>query len=196
MVDKIQKNGFTLIEIIVVLAIFGIVTSAVFGSIANSRQTWDKARSQMDRQAEARRALDRIAWELKESCPSWKINSTFFNLSINTAGDRMDLYLPMLDSNNKVSSLYAVRYYIGGINNSQLLRKVGANVEVLANYIDNAQEFKPLFDYSNPPLNTMVDIAIPVRKDNTTFVLQSRANLRNRSEILESEVIVEEISEQ
>ena len=188
-------KAFTLLEIVIVIAVLGILLSAIFGVLASSRKDWQSASEQIDRQQDARKAVDRITWELKSSNPSWNVNATLYNISINSAGDQVDFFVPIFDTNNQITTLRAVRYYVGGLNNAQLLRKEGSIESIIANNIDNVAGQKPFFTFGNTN-NTIVDIKIPIIKNNAIFVLESQSNLRNRQANLTEGVIIENILEQ
>jgi len=180
--------GFTLLEVVIVLAIFGVLMGAIFASISTSRKGWEEADHQIVRQQEARKALDRISWELRTTNPEWDINSTLYSVSINAAGDQIDFYRPVFDAYNDITELRVVRYYLGGTGNTQLLRREGTeSPTVVANDIGTQ---KPFFSFANPPDTSVVDISIPVTKNGTTFALTTRANLRNREVDLEPDTSV------
>lgn len=192
--DGSSLTGFTLLEMIIVAAVFTILFGTLLAGMSTSRQSWQSASDQIDRQVDARQAVNQIAWELRSTNPSWLVNDAYYNISINSFGDRIDFYAPIFNANNEISSLQAVRYYVGGANNAQLLRRVGATDRVVANNIDNDSVQKPFFSFNNTD-NTIIDIKIPVIKNNIIFTLQSQVNLRNREEELENEVIIEGIEE-
>ena len=179
--------GHTLIELMMVLAIFGILLSAIFGIISSSRSSWESGAGQIARQQDARRGIDRIAWELKSTDSSWNVSSTLYSVSINVAGDQIDFYQPVF-VNNSITELRAVRYYVGGQNNAQLLRKEGGDITVATNNIDNVVSQKPFFSFNSTP--NIIDISIPIIKDSTTFVLASQSNLRNRETQLDADEVV------
>jgi len=178
--------GHTLIELMIVLVISGILLSAIFGIISSSRSSWDSGAGQIVRQQDARKGIDRIAWELRSTDTAWNVSSTLYNVSINAAGDQIDFYQPVF-VNNSITELRAVRYYVGGQNNAQLLRKEGGDITVATNNIDNVVSQKPFFSFNSTP--NIIDIRIPIIKDNIIFVLASQANLRNRGTQLDGAVV-------
>jgi hypothetical protein len=143
----------------------------------------------------ARKAVDRIAWELRMTNPSWNVGSTLYSTVINGAGNQIDFYLSTVDESGSITSLSTVRYYTGGPNNSQLLRRQGSATEVVANNIDTDIGQLPYFSF-NTTEHTIINIRIPILKNNARFVLSSQANLRNRELELGEEVEIVEISEQ
>jgi len=186
------EKGYTLLELLIVIAVFGILMSALFSSITYSRASFRDAGYQIDRQQDARRAVDKIAWELKKSSTVWDIDGGRYSVSVNEDGDQLDFYIPVFDEDNQITELKAVRYYMDTVNTSQLLRKEGIeNAVVAANNIYNIASQKPFFTFSDP----IVVLNIPVVKNNSVFTLTTQVNLRNRDVQLEGGVTVEEIGE-
>lgn len=188
-----KRYGYTLIELLVVIFVFGTLLSVIFGTMAQLRSSWEGGDMQIDRQQQARKGVDKIAWELRVANPSWEIASNLYNISINSFGDQIDFYAPIFDSDNVVTGLTKVRYFIGGTDNNQLLRREGGSAAtVVANNIDNVLGQKPFFSFNHVE-RTIIDIKIPVVRDGTTFILRSQANLRNRETELADDVVIEDI---
>ena len=59
------EDGFTLTELLIVIAILGMVAAAVVGVSQVSQQTYTRAASLEDAQLGARAGLDRMATELR-----------------------------------------------------------------------------------------------------------------------------------
>lgn len=188
-------SGFSLLEILIVVAIFAVISSVIFGTMDSARVGFASASNQINRQQEARRAVNRISEDLKMTNPFWDIGGTSYLVTISHGGNQIDFYLPVFD-NNEIISLTAVRYFIGGINNSQLLRREGGVNTVIANDINVGFQGEALFAFDNSPDNTVININVPVIKKDATFVLTSKVNLRNRQIELDDEVEVEAIIEQ
>jgi len=194
-----EKNNFitafTLIEIIVVVAIFGIILGSLLAAITRSDRFFIDSIRQSGLQFEARRAVDRIAWELKESNPSWKINGNTYSVSINAAGDELNFYLPSFDDQGKIIKLTAVRYYVRQEeDNTQLMRRQGSGQPtVVANNIDT--QSRPYFEPLQQGDNSILRISLPVINNNIRFRLRSSVTLRNRNTTLDSGTEVEEITE-
>jgi len=62
-----KRGGFTLLEIAIACAVLGLVLGALSGVIESTRKTYDQGSAQTRVQADARRALDRIALELENA---------------------------------------------------------------------------------------------------------------------------------
>jgi len=189
-----KTSGFSLLEMFVVVAILSVISAAVFGTMNSSRIGLNAASEQINRQQGARMAMSRIVDELKATNPSWIVNSTDYPVVISNLGAQIDFYIPEFDDNNEISILKAVRYYFGG---SQLLRREGSDIAVLANDIAVGymqENIFPYFSFDNVD-NTIINMRIPIVRDNTNFVLDSQVNLRNR-QIELSEVSIAEIIEE
>jgi len=191
-----KKTGFSLLEILVVAAILSIFSQIIFATMKSAHIGLGAANNQINSQQEARRAVDRIIDELRMSNPNWMVESTSYPITISNSGNRIDFYSPTFDANNEITQLTAVRYYIGGIKNSQLLRREESSVSVLASDIDIAAiKVNPIFAFDNVD-NSIINIRVPIVKQEASFILTSQANLRNREVQLDSEVEVVGIIEQ
>lgn len=67
---RMKANGFTLVEMLVVLAIFAVIAAAVAMSLFSAQRTWGTGTGQAVLTAELRRALDTMSRELVESRPA------------------------------------------------------------------------------------------------------------------------------
>lgn len=67
MTIPIKKKGFTLVEIMLVVAIMGIILIGLFGVMAQGESSWKDGTTRLQCLAEARRALDVIQRELRTS---------------------------------------------------------------------------------------------------------------------------------
>ncbi|MFH1622711.1 MAG: type II secretion system protein [Candidatus Omnitrophota bacterium] len=192
-----QKNsGFSLIELLMVIALLGIIGGALFGTLSSSRIGLDAANEQINRQQEARRAVDRIVNELRTSNPSWGVDSTSYPITISSLGKRIDFYIPTF-VDGELTKLSAVRYEASQ-STGQLLRKQGSVTSVLANDLDTDYLYvqsggNPIFDFANVE-NSIINIVVPIARDDASFILSSQLNFRNREEELTG-VQIEEITD-
>jgi prepilin-type N-terminal cleavage/methylation domain-containing protein len=187
-----KRSGFSLIEILIVVAILGIISRIIFETMNSARIGLGAANNQINSQQEARRGIDRIMADLKMTSPAWEISATEYPAVISNSGNQLDFYLPVF-TDNEVTQLTAVRYFISG---SQLLRRAGSTNTVLANDINtNAVLVNPIFVFDNAE-NTVINISVPIIKADTSFTLDSQINLRNRQVELDDEVEVDPIVDQ
>ena len=61
------RRGFTLIEMIIVVAIFSIVTAAIFMTMASGRQSWQTNEASVQVQENVRKGLRMLGQEVRES---------------------------------------------------------------------------------------------------------------------------------
>ncbi len=208
-----KKNGMTLIEMMFVLVIFTVLFAAMMNILVQSNRTWSVGRAEQELQQEARKALDRVVKELRLSNLRWEANSLYYCLNINSAGDQLEFYLPTFDTYGNITALTAVRYYVGGTNSDQLLRRVGVVDKVVAVDINNVAGQKPFFDFTTSlyteatctclkggscctDVNCAVSVKIPVRKSPYSFSINSSVALRNREANLGSVEVTEIEQEQ
>lgn len=66
-----MRKGFTLVEMLVVVAIFSALFAAILTVLAASDRSWRVGRNKLIVQQEARKAMDNIARALRQSRPEW-----------------------------------------------------------------------------------------------------------------------------
>lgn len=192
-----KNKAYTLVEILVVVALFTLIFGSTLSLIYYSNQSWRVGKLKQETQQEARKALDFIALALRESSPAWVVNGQTYQIEINAAGDAIKFYVPVIDNSGVVTSLEEIRIYCAGQDNKQLFKVVGENPpQALTDArINNIAANKPFFQFLNAS-NSEILIRIPViitnAINNDTFVLTSIISLRNVSSNLGA-VVVEEI---
>jgi type II secretory pathway pseudopilin PulG len=210
-----QNKGVTLVETIIVAVLFVFIFGVMAAIWFQSDVTWRVGRAEQEMQQEARKAIDRISTDLRESNLNWHTDTIDCCLNIWATGDAMSFYEPTFNATGDITYLTQVKYYIGGPSNNRLLRRTGAVDKVVAVNINNVANQKPFFDfttseYPNPPnascgcsrgdvccndTNCAVNVKIPIIKNPYTFNLSSVVSLRNREADLGS-INVEEIEEE
>lgn len=179
-----KKSGVSLLEVLIVVVILSVISRIIFGTMNSARFGLGAANNQIDSHQEARRAIDRMTDELRMSSPDWLVGATHRLITISNNGKRLDFYLPTFNTNNEITQLIAVRYYIGGTDNAQLLRKQTNGVTVVASDIDiTAIQANPIFVFGNAE-KSVINIRVPIIKQDTGFVLTSQVNLRNQQVLL------------
>lgn len=136
-------TGFTLVEVMIVLAIFSIVGGAIFATLAIGRTSWQSGNVQVEVQQESRRGINRMVKELRQSGSATIVgvpadgeyhNSIAFQMPEDIDGDG-----DVVDANGNIEWGSQITYSMGGLDGKQLLRSKGGQVEVLANNITNFQ---------------------------------------------------------
>ena len=178
---------------LVTMAVFSILMAAMFSILSIGRNSWYQGGTQVDVQQEARKAMDRIVRELRES-GSQKVTTitgeiTFqISTGVDSNGDIIwGAYTNWADSSTAVAG-YAIKYYL---SSNQLYRSIldsypsGSAVGTDAVMANNIQSLA--FTGNGPPITT-VDIQVVTQKTvlqggsslrNLEFTLNSKAALRN-----------------
>lgn len=126
-----KTKGLTLIEIIIVVALFSILLAAVFTALATARTSWKSGGSQLSVQQEARRGLGSMVRELRQARLS-----TIAGVPANgTAYASITFQIPQTISESSTTWSTNIQYSLGGLNSSQLIRTQDGNQRVLANNI-------------------------------------------------------------
>jgi general secretion pathway protein J len=153
--------GFTLIEVIISIAILAAITSLLFGAFSALKRSKDGLSRVQDRQREARLAMARITRELQSAYLSAHmplnqallVQKTIFKSERGTPADRLDFTAfanKRLDKNAHVSDQCELSYFGSpnpdGSGTTDLVRRIdteldlepdkGGKVEVLATDID------------------------------------------------------------
>ena len=155
------SRGFTLIEVLISIAILAAITSLLFGAFSALKHSKDGLSRMQDRQREARLAMTRMTRELQSAYLSahvpinqaLQIQKTIFKGERGTPGDRVDFTAfanKRLDKDSHVSDQCELSYYSSpnpdGSGTNDLVRRIdseidleptkGGKVEVLATDID------------------------------------------------------------
>jgi general secretion pathway protein J len=156
-----RRLGFTLIEVIISIAILTAITSLLFGAFSALKRSKDGLSRVQDRQREARLAMARITRELQSAYLSAHmplnqallVQKTIFKSERGTPADRVDFTAfanHRLDKNSHVSDQCELSYFGSpnpdGSGTTDLVRRIdteidleptkGGKVEVLATDID------------------------------------------------------------
>jgi general secretion pathway protein J len=154
-------RGFTLIEVLISIAILAAITSILFGAFSALKKSKDGISRLQDRQREGRLAMARITRELQSAYISAHVplnqalivQKTIFKGERGTPSDRVDFTAfanQRLDKNAHVSDQCELSYYGSpnpdGSGTNDLVRRIdteidleptkGGRVEVLATDID------------------------------------------------------------
>ena len=156
-----SRRGFTLIEVLISIAILAAITSLLFGAFSAMKRSKDGLTRVQDRQREGRLAMARMTRELQSAYLSAHIplnqallvQKTIFKSERGTPADRLDFTAfanRRLDKNSHVSDQCELSYFGSpnpdGSGTTDLVRRIdteidleptrGGKVEVLATDID------------------------------------------------------------
>jgi type II secretory pathway pseudopilin PulG len=193
-----MNKGFTLFEIVIVIILFLIISLALFGILSAGRESWYTASAQIELQQEARRAMDAVVKQLREtgsthvSITGGDNNIITFQIPVDVNGDG-----DILDSNGNIEwgaggqQGQAIQYYLGGTDTLQLLSRLldgypsGSQiggVTVLANNIYSSDSsFNALRFTGTPSSNpTVIDIEITAEEKESLLGRTMRINLQSK----------------
>lgn len=193
-----MNKAMTLVEVMVVAAIFTALFALILTVLTNSNLTWRVGQDKLTEQQEARRAMMNMGTLLRESNPNWLINGTAYPAVISEGSRRIDFYQPLFDATGNIVTLQKVTYKLNPINNQQLLLKEGLSSErVVANNVSylnfgggcgGCGAFNCTAVAQDCP---MVNIEVRTKKIND-FILISQITLRNQNITLAGNVTVEQ----
>ncbi|MBI1977282.1 MAG: prepilin-type N-terminal cleavage/methylation domain-containing protein [Candidatus Omnitrophica bacterium] len=167
-----NRNGFSIAEVLVSIAIFSIVSLAVFTTFQVGTNSWDVISTQSYLAGEARNAVEKMSKELRKSKLS--------NIDTSQAG-QISFKLPTVNASTGTISSWSnwIRYSRGGVGGNQLLRTDTSTgiATVLANDVTGLQ----FVANSNPSTVTATLTAQDVTPKGTTVPvnLTSTVELRN-----------------
>ena len=196
-----MKKGFTLIEIMLVTAIFTSIFAMILTILTNSDQAWRLGQDKLTQQQEARKAVDNVSRLLRQTNPSWVVNGTSYPVTISAGNTRIDFYQPIFDGAGNITTLKKITFKLNPDDAQQLLKKEGTAAEkVIANNISylnfgggcaGCAAFNCANVASDCPV---VKIAVRAVKKNE-FALSSEIALRNQNVSLPDDLEVEEPEE-
>ncbi len=192
-----RNNGVTLLEMMVVLAIFVGLFGAIVTILSSSDRSWRVGQGKLQEQRSARVAMETISRYLRQSNPDWVIGGNHYPITI-TSATRIDFYQPLFDTDGNITTLQKVTFKLNSLDTTQLLMKVGTHATVLvADHIQTINfsggcagctTFNCTAVASDCPV---VLVSITTRQDND-FTLTSKVNIRNSSVALDADTEVEQ----
>lgn len=175
--SRLEKRGFTLVEIIVVVFLFSIIFAAIFSVLATAKNSLSSGESQISVQQACRNGLDAMIKELRQG-------------SISTIQDvppdgvdysAITFQIPLSIGASGITWSSVIQYSLGGLNGSQLLRTQSGAQRVLGNNISAVSFSRSASDPN------VVNISITAEKNTfpgftarqSTITLTSQVKLRN-----------------
>lgn len=195
------KQGFTLIETMIVVLIFAFLFSGILTVLLNSDRSWSIGRDKLIEQQQLRRAMITMGSLLRQSSALWNIGGVTYGASISGGNRRIDFYNPVFDSIGQISSLKKVTFKPNPENPGQLLKKEGTDgYTVIAADVESIS-FQggcagcATFGCAAVAIDCpIVKIQLRSRRQ-TTFDLSSQITFRNRNSLLPAGTIVVEPQE-
>ncbi|MFA5156019.1 MAG: type II secretion system protein [Candidatus Omnitrophota bacterium] len=180
-----KTSAYTLLEMIVVLAIFIIVFSSVIAIMLAGDRNWRIGRNIITEQQQARQAMSYIVRSLRQSSPQW---------GLTMEEDRILFYRPVFDANGNIIDTRWVIFRLNPLDSTQLIKsEQDLAPVVLAQDIDGIRftggcagcaAFNCAAMAADCPV---VMVEIRTRK-NTVFTLVSKVMMRNAPLALSEDV--------
>jgi len=139
---KSNKNGFSLIELMIVVVILGIIILGLVVFFTGGARSWISGQSQLEAQRNARQAMDRMVREIREA-DYVDNNSTSSSIVFNTPFDGTISYSLSVgsdlkrDSNTVINNVQSLTFsYFDNSGNlvnppdSDIISKVHINLQV------------------------------------------------------------------
>jgi prepilin-type N-terminal cleavage/methylation domain-containing protein len=206
-----NKKGFTLMEIMIVVGLVSLIFSGLVSIMMNSDVYWKKGMNKVSQHEEARRIMDAIIQPLREASPYWSYvcpatcatcaSSTHYRLTVSNESDRVVFYRPAYNDDGTVNkdvdvvpTPYIFRFWSA---NKTLQMKVGDAdpVSLASGYVNNVVfEGSPTACDCNPmPCKDCRSVNVTVTVDNRDssdtdadpFVLKSSVTLRDDAIIIQ-----------
>ncbi len=161
-----ETNGFTLVELMLVVFIFSIILGVVFVVLSMSSRSWQSGNVQVEVQQETRKGMYSMLKELRQSSLA----------RITVTADMVTFRIPQnVDNSGNITWGEDIVYSLGGLNGEQLLRTQDEESRVLANNVQSLQ-----FSASGKEITiTLVAEKESVPQRTITATLSSQVTLRN-----------------
>ena len=171
-----KKKGLTLIEILVALAILGMIAMALYGILKGGLDVWQGGKERTDIIAQARVAMDRLTRELREATYMKAAGETGINFSAylgTTSSKEISYYY-----NSSQDILYRNEDSGGG-------REMAKYMNSFSLYYYSKGDDGAIHSF-DPSAETddiwMIEIKSKVKKDDNIVNLRSTVQPRNYSE--------------
>lgn len=168
------KSGFTLVELMVVVAIFTGIILSIFGILSSGRRAWLTSEVQIDVHSFARQTMQLMTKELSESAPG---KVTIINFS--PTEDRIIFQIPSGFAAGIVTWSDQIQYSLGGIDGEQFVRTnlVTGETIIQGKHITELRFNQPSIDRIGIGIGLSAQSIIG---DNAQMQLNSQVSLRNR----------------
>lgn len=156
MKNNVAKKGFTLVEVLISMAIALFIVLGVYAVLNIGNATWFTDMGMLDLQQEARLAMDGMTREIRQSSPA--------GVSITNGGERAEFYIPDVPN--------GITYFL---QNNQLVREHPAGTEkVLANDLTSLN-----CSLASGTVSVLLTFGKTAQNRNLSFSLAEKVRLRN-----------------
>ena len=174
-VKKLNNKGFTLVELIIVMAIMGLVGLAVAGFIGTSSSQYKSATKEVDLQYEAQIFMNQLG-DMVQSAT--KVTSCTYSA---TAGDVVEVFevtktIEKEDpkaSGNTITETHVYKLTLNLDKSKVYMQKDSGSKDLMAEYVSG---FKATIDKDKNSVNFDVDF----KNDNKTYNVTQNFTMRNK----------------
>lgn len=157
-------RGFTLIEVLISFLILTILMAGVFMVLNAANQSWYTESGIMDLQQEARRAIQGMSREIRQSRPSY--------VNVGVGADNVQFRVPSDITTDPLTYYGNITY---SLNSNQIIREYPAGTtKVLANNIDSLS-----FSLSGNTVEVVLTASKNINGRQVSFPLTEKVRLRN-----------------
>ncbi|MFH1045695.1 MAG: prepilin-type N-terminal cleavage/methylation domain-containing protein [Candidatus Omnitrophota bacterium] len=161
-----RENGFTLVEVVVALVIFVLISGVILSVLLTGKVSWYMGTTHIELTQDFRWAMDWLMDDLRQA-GSGSITNVPPDGNWRTA---INFFIPSGESGGYVTwDFTPIVYSLGGINNTQLLRTHGNEQRTLANSVVTFQVRRSA---SSPG---MVEVQMQAQKRAVSYHLVSDA---------------------
>ncbi|MCP4650550.1 MAG: type II secretion system protein [PVC group bacterium] len=173
-INSRKCEGFTLIELMIGVGIFVMMTVTVYTVMTGGRRAWVTSEAQIDVHDSARRIMQTLTEEIAEAAPGYL---TITNISSNE--DRIIFQTPSAYAGGSPTWGDRIQYSLGGQDGEQIVRTNidQATSESFGDYVTTMRFTQPAADLV---LITLLVSRQSVVGDTMQMQLVSQVSLRNR----------------
>lgn len=185
-----RDQGFTLVELLVAMTLFLVLSALVLTSVMSMSRGVEQARVTADVTAEARLALTRIAREVRQAKSLESITETSMTVNVDFNGDRL------INGTSSDPERITYEYSDAGQSIAMTAKDAGytpVTVALLAGHVksltfeyrsSNWAKYAPTQALGNANVIDVdrVKITLVVERDGRTEQFQTQVTLRNRSQ--------------
>jgi len=106
--------GFTLLELIITMAILALITSIIGGAFHLVVRSWDKGEAEVETFRRTRLVLDRGAQQLKSTYPYWIEENNDWSIAFSGGAQTLDFVSPLSIQSHLITGLVSVHYALEG----------------------------------------------------------------------------------
>jgi len=130
-----QPKGSILIETVVAMAVFLLLLGLVFAILATGKNAWYIEDTSVELQQELRKGIEVMMDDLRQTASSQIVGVT----PNGTWYDTITFRKPVNVAGGFIVWSPQTQFILGGLNNRQLLKRIGSDNKVIANNINSLQ---------------------------------------------------------